>query len=631
MSFLHPEFLYFMLPPLFILFGFLLTQKEQQAQHFSQEVLQKLRVNANTLTLKARNGLFLLIGFLLIVALSGPIIKDGVVSIKAKSADIILALDISDSMLAEDVYPNRLELSKQKAIDFITLAPNERIGVLAFAKNAYLISPLSFDSRAVSFLLKQLNTTSITQKGTDMKTLLEVVDKSIQSGGKKYLLIISDGSDAEDFTKEIAFAKEKNIVVFVLGMGTSKGAPIKLADGSFIKYNDEIIVSKLNDAIATLATQSGGVYIENVKSQDDIKTMLREIARGSEKKELKSEEIARFIPLFYYPLGLALILLLIATSSMSKRVKVELPFAFLLFALMAYQPNAQAGLLDFNTLSKAKKAYENAEYENAAALYLEYAQSGDNPQSYHNAANALYKLNQYEEAIALYEKAHFTDKAQRAQNYANKGNAHVRMQSAEYLHKALEAYEKSLELQEDANTKENYEAVKKALQEQEKQENKDKQENQEQSKENQDEQKEQNQEKEKQEDTKQEEGDKQGGPEKQKEKQSQEEQNQDEAKSGEEDSQQTQKESDALKKEELQDEKKEAHEEKQEKEKLKELVPQENEKEVSQGEATQEDANKMSDAEEAKWIKELNLNQNSYMYILNEENKNQENKDEKPW
>ncbi|DAB30026.1 MAG TPA: VWA domain-containing protein, partial [Sulfurimonas sp. UBA12504] len=70
MSFLHPEFLYFMLPPLFILFGLLLTQKEQQAHFFSEEVLEKLRVNANTLTLRARNGLFFLICFLMIIALS---------------------------------------------------------------------------------------------------------------------------------------------------------------------------------------------------------------------------------------------------------------------------------------------------------------------------------------------------------------------------------------------------------------------------------------------------------------------------------------------------------------------------------------------------------------------------------
>ena len=289
-----------MLPPLFILFFLLLTQKEAQAHFFSDEVISRLRVSANTLTLKARNALFFLMGFFMILALAQPVINDGVVEVKAKSADIMIALDISDSMLAEDVYPNRLKLAKQKALELLKMAPNERIGVIAFARNSYLVSPLSFDHSAVGFLLKQLDTTSITQKGTDFLSMLEVVHNTINKEGKKYLLILSDGGDESDFSKEIKYAKENNIVVFVLGIGTPKGAPIKLEDGSFIKQKGEIIVSKLNEKSATLATQSGGVYIQSVKSDEDIKTMLKEIERLSEKKELKSEEIKRFIPLFYF-------------------------------------------------------------------------------------------------------------------------------------------------------------------------------------------------------------------------------------------------------------------------------------------------------------------------------------------
>jgi len=222
MSFLHPEFLYYMLPPLFILFALLLTQKESQAHFFSEEVMSKLRVSANTLTLKARNGLFLLMGFFMIIALAQPVINDGVVQVKAKSADIMIALDISDSMLGEDVYPNRLQLAKKKALELIKLAPNERVGVIAFAKNSYLVSPLSFDHSVVSFLLSQLNTTSITEKGTDFLSMLDVVDNSLENKSKKYLLVISDGGDSSDFANEIQSAKDKNIEVFVLGVGTTK-------------------------------------------------------------------------------------------------------------------------------------------------------------------------------------------------------------------------------------------------------------------------------------------------------------------------------------------------------------------------------------------------------------------------
>lgn len=654
MSFLHPEFLYFMLPPLFILFGFLLTQKGVEAEFFSEEVMKKLRVNANTMTLKARNGLFFLIGFLVIIALSGPIIKEGVVQIKAKSADIMIALDISDSMLAEDVYPNRLKLAKQKAIDFINLAPNERIGVIAFAKNSYLVSPLSFDHGAVNFLLSQLDTTSITQKGTDVKSLLEVVDTSIENNAKKYLLIFSDGSDAKDFSEEIAFAKEKNIIVFVLGMGTTKGAPIKLSDGNFIKYNGDIIVSKLNENIAKLAVESGGVYIENVKSQEDIKTMLSEIEKIGEQKELKSEEVARFIPLFYYPLGLALFLLLIATSSMSKRVKVALPSAYLLFGMFVFQPNAEAGLLDFMELKEAKTAYEKGDFSQAAELYEKHAQATGNAQSYFNAANSLYKQEKYDEAIKAYTAAHFQTQQARAQNYANIGNANAKLGNKESLENAMKAYEESLKLQEDKEVQENYEAVKKALHEQEKEEDQkeQKQENKEQDKQDKEQEK-QNKEENKEDKQKQQEQNKEGEKgsqdekkdsqqkedskdkedsqkkedEKSQEKSQENEQNK-EQKSKEESSKEAKKESETMKNDKKTQEKNEdAQADKKSKEDLKELTQDKNNAQKS----AQAGKEKMSDSEEEKWINKLNMNQNSYMYMLNNENKNEEKTDEKPW
>jgi len=318
--------------------------------------MEKLRVSGGALSLKARNLLFFSVGVLMVVALAAPVIPEGKVEVKAKSADIMIALDISDSMLAQDVYPNRLEFAKQKALELLRLAPNERMGIIAFAKNSYLVSPLSFDHTAVAFLLRKLSTESITEKGTDFLSLLEALDKQVKKESQKYLLLLSDGGDASDFSKEIAFAKEKGISVFVLAIGTSKGAPVKLQDGEFIKENGNILISKRNENIASLATKTGGVYIESSNSLEDVKAMLLEIEAHSEKKELKSEEIERFIPLFYFPLGAALLLLLIATSSMSKREKVGLPSAFLLAAFFGLQGELNAGLLDFMELKNAKSA-----------------------------------------------------------------------------------------------------------------------------------------------------------------------------------------------------------------------------------------------------------------------------------
>nr|WP_321268231.1 VWA domain-containing protein [uncultured Sulfurimonas sp.] len=623
MSFLHPEFMYYMLPPLFILFGFLLTQNEVQENFFSKEVIDKLRVSANTMTLRARNALFFLIGFFIIIALAQPVIDDGKVMVKAKSADIMIALDISDSMLAEDVYPNRLELAKQKAITLLSKSPNERVGVMAFAKNSYLVSPLSFDTSAVSFLLKQLDTTSITQKGTDFLSILDVFSKTQKGEGEKYLLILSDGGDSKEFSKEIAFAKKNKIVVFILGVGTKKGAPIKLKDGNFIKHHGEILVSKLNENISELATKTGGVYIQSTLASTDINTMLKEIKNISKEKELKSEEVHKYIPLFYFPVGIALLLLLIATSSISKRTKVNLP-SLLIASLIAFaSTDSRADLLDFMDLEDAKEAYEAGDYEKSAKLYGKYAEDSKNGEGFFNAGNSLYKQKKYKEALKAYERATFLtenedDENLRAKNLSNMGNAHAKSQD---LQKALESYEASLKIKEDKQTRENLEKVKELLKEQQKkdskdsdkkEDNKDKKEN---KKDNKDKSKDSNEA-----DKDSQEKDKSKNDDSSKSKDSKDnKQNKDEMKSKEE------KDSDAQKN-------KDAKKEQEKKEQLEKLDKDEDKKKSdSKGDAQNFSEQKMSDAEEKKWLDQLNLEKNTYLYKLGDQKPMEENYDEKPW
>lgn len=610
MSFLHSEFLYYMLPLIFILFGLLLTQKEAHATYFSNEVMQKLRVSSNTLTLKARNALFFLIAVLMTTALAGPVIKDGKIEVKAKSADIMITLDISDSMLAEDVYPNRLKLAKQKALELLQLAPNERIGVIAFAKNSYLVSPLSFDHEAVAFLLKKLDTNSITEQGTDFMSMLQVVDKSIKKDSKKYLLILSDGGDKKDFSQEIAFAKKKGIVIFVLGVGTPQGAPIKLENGEFIKQNGKIIVSKLNDKIADLATKTGGVYIQGVNSDVDIKAMLKEIERHSKKKELKSEQIEKYIPLFYYPLGLALLLLLIATSSLSKRVKVEVPSLFILGLLLFNSSSSYAGVLDFMHLDEAKKAYAQKNYAKSAEIYSAYAKKANHKESYYNAANALYKEGKYKKAVQNYEKATFNDKLSRAKNFANMGNAYAKIGNEASLKKAIESYKKSLKLYEDKDTRENLEAVKKALKKknQKKQQQKKNQKNKHKKNKN-------NKKNEKKQDNKNQNNE-------------QDSQN----KKGSKDSKKKEKKNEQRKSKKPSEEEKKQQNAQKQKETAEKKQKKDNKKPASVSAAQAvKIKNKMSDAEEAKWLKALNNNQNTYLYRLNQSSKKKENSNEKPW
>ncbi|HIP19537.1 MAG TPA: VWA domain-containing protein [Sulfurimonas sp.] len=605
MSFLHPEFLYYMSIPLLAFFLFILSRKSSQESCFSDTVMEKLRVSANTLTLKTRNWLFLVVAILMLIALSGPIIDEGTIEVKVKSADIMIALDISDSMLAEDVYPNRLKLAKQKALELLKLAPSERIGVIAFARNSYLVSPLSFDSNAVSFLLRELRTDSITEKGTNFLSMLEVVQKSVKKESKKYLLVLSDGGDSEDFSDEIAYAKEKNIVIFVLGLGTSKGAPIKREDGSFLKHNGKILISKLNENISSLATSTGGVYIESVNSNADIKAMLREIEAHSEKKELKSQEIQRYIPLFYYPLGLALLLLLVATSSVGKRNMQNRVAGLMTLLLFGFSPDANAGMMDFMLLNEAKEAYQTQEYKKAQELYTQYETLNKSNDAQYNRANAMYKQGKFKEAQKIYENIKFDVAQKQAKNYANLGNSYVKVKEKGSLKKAVEAYENSLKLQEDKQTRENLEAVKKAMQEQKKKQEKNK---------------------DKKDDKKKD--DNKDKSNKDKSDKSEKKDKSDKKDKDSKDDKKSDKKSDEEKsKEEKEKKDKDKQDKKEKKNETKELKDNNSTQQVQ----AKDMKDKMSDEEEKKWLKMLSKKQSTFLYKLNDNNKFEDNTDEKPW
>ncbi|MCD6191157.1 MAG: VWA domain-containing protein [Sulfurimonas sp.] len=628
MTFLHPEFIYYMLPVLIVLFILLIMQQESLEHYFSDSVMDRLRVNSNSLTLKARNSLFFLVGVLLILALANPVLENGKVKVKSTSADIIIALDISDSMLAGDIYPNRLESAKKKALELINKATKERVGVIAFAKNSYLVSPISFDSKTVSFLLSKLDTSSITQQGTNILTMLETVAKTNANRDKKYLLILSDGGDETDFSAEIDYAKENGITVFVLGMGTEAGAPIKKRDGSFIKYNDNIIISKLNESISELATETGGVYIQNTTSSKDIEAMLHEIIKNSEHKELKSQEIKRYVALFYYPIILAMLILLIAFSSIGKKVKHSMPVsAFILFALFLSSSPSVAGMFDFKKLDDAKKLYNSKEYNSSAQIYEKYAQKNSNGQAYYNAGNAYYKEKQYEKALSAYSYAKVEDKELKANKLSNMGNALARLGTKNTLERAIKHYEASLKIKEDKLTRENLEAVKKALEEnKEKSKKDDKADKDKKSKEQKTDEKGDNADeandtknKNKNKDSKNNDSSKSNKSDEEKNPDNKNKSDDSKSKGEGDDSDEDPSDSD------------EAGNAKQQAKELKDKKKEEIQKKENGGAASDSKLQGMSDAEEAKWLNKLNSKQNTYLYRLNEQKMKNKEKNEKPW
>jgi len=373
-----------------------------------------------------------------------------------------------------------------------------------------------------------------------------------------------------------------------------------------------------------------------------VRRILQEIEQHATKKELKSEKIEKYIPLFYYPLGLALLILLIATSSMTKREKVEVPSVFLLFGLMMFSPDAQAGLFDFAKLQEAKEAYEAQKYEKAAKIYEEYATTTGKHESYYNEANALYKQGKYKEALQKYQKAKLDTPTQRARNFANMGNAYAKMPNEENLKKAIKEYERSLKIEDDKDVRENLEAVKKALEQMKKQKQKQKQQNKNQNKQNKQKQDKKNQQKggDKKEPNKEQKQNKKDKQQNQQNKQNKQnssqnddkkQKNQDKKKNNDMKSkkpaQDKQKDANNQKKKPKEQPKKDTSKQKENKSSLEELK-----KEQNQNGIAQMKKEKMSDAEEKKWLKHLNAQQNTFLYMLNDPRKaKKENNNEVPW
>lgn len=616
MSFLYPIFIYLMLPILLILFYFIMTGTKESLSMFEQDVLDKLRSENKSLSRAARNTLFLMAFIFMIFALAQPVIKEGEITVEAKSADILIGIDISDSMKAEDRYPNRLDFAKNKAIDLIKQAAHNRIGVLAFAKHDYIVSPLSFDHSSVAFLLSKVKTGNITEKGTHLDSMIGSAISMLEHAAQKNLLLFTDGGDSEDFENEIALAKENGLRLFIIGIGSEKGSPVRSSDGGFVKHNGDILISKLNPQIKSLATQTGGVYIESVLGDGDIKAMLKEIENMTEKSTLKEEKIPQYIQLFYYPLAVATLFLFLAFSSFPQRRAKAIALFGLLFIGI---DDAKAGLLDFQKLQDAKESYAQEEYEKSSSIYESFAK--DSSEAAYNLGNTLYKTKEYQKALETYQSVQSKNPEIMAKSLHNSGNTHVKLHQYK---EALAAYEKALELQEDDETRENYDAVKKFLEEQQEDQKQDNNQGK-----NEEQKKDDSKEQDKQSDQSGDSSEK-SDSQQDKDKESKQDKGKDSTQKSDKDSS----EKNDQEKSKDKNKKNSSEQDKQDKEldqqKSEQKKDQESKQDDSEAKAVSVNMKKMSDLEAKKWLKMIQQSQKGHLYKM-QDAQHKEDENEKPW
>ena len=279
-------------------------RRRQETRAFVDDVLvDRVAYNRSLRKLRIRETLLLVGAGLLIVALANPRVGTRLVEVKREGVDIVVALDVSLSMRAEDITPSRLEKAKHEVQGFIQRLKGDRIGLVAFAGAAYLQCPLTTDYSAARIFLDVLDTDLIPVTGTAIAEALHTAIGAFQTEQttQKVIVLITDG---EDHTRKVAEAAkeaaEQGIVIYVIGMGTPEGEPIPIIDtkgghGGYKKDQEgTTVVSRLNEELLTeIADITKGAYYQGTPGENELDKIYNKIF-SMEKGEIEAREFADF-------------------------------------------------------------------------------------------------------------------------------------------------------------------------------------------------------------------------------------------------------------------------------------------------------------------------------------------------
>lgn len=264
----------------------------------------------------------------LILTLANPLIGTKLVEGKRQGVDVVILLDVSNSMKAEDVKPNRLERAKQMIIKLIDKLINDRIGIIVFAGEAYVQLPLTTDYAAAKLFTSYIDTDIIPTQGTAIGSAIELaVEKfNIEPQRKKAMIVITDGENHEDDAISAAeYAAKNNFVIHTIGMGTLTGGPIPIVRGGvkdFLKdENGSVVTTRLDPImLEKIATIGKGEFLLNSGVDPDLSAIVEKIAR-MEKKEYETKVFSNFETQYQYPLFAAILFLLLEILITDKKNK----------------------------------------------------------------------------------------------------------------------------------------------------------------------------------------------------------------------------------------------------------------------------------------------------------------------
>jgi Ca-activated chloride channel family protein len=241
-------------------------------------------------------------------------------TVKREGVDVVFAVDVSKSMLAEDIAPNRLEKAKRLVSEIINELASDRVGIIAYAGQAYPQLPITTDYGAAKMFLQSMNTDMLSSQGTAINEAIELAatyyDDEEQTN--RVLFVISDGEDHSEgaVLDAVELATDQGIQVYTIGVGGTKGAPIPIKRNGIVEslkkdIEGEVVITRLNEEILIeIAEEGNGAYIDGENTAAAVEA-IQEILSQMDKKEFEAKQFAEFQDQFQWFLGGALILLLL--------------------------------------------------------------------------------------------------------------------------------------------------------------------------------------------------------------------------------------------------------------------------------------------------------------------------------
>ena len=452
-----PIYLYLLavIPVLAVIRWLMVRQQKKRLRQFGDpDLVKELMPDVSRFRPLVKFCLLLMALSLLIVMLARPQFGTKISHEKRTGIETIIAMDISNSMLAEDVTPSRLDRAKMMVENLVDNFTNDKIGLIVFAGDAFIQLPITSDYVSAKMFLSSIDPSMMATQGTDIATAISMASRSFtqEEGIGKAIIVITDGEDHEGGALEAAKeAKDRDHRVYVLGVGSPKGAPIPIGNGDFMKDNTgQTVMTGLNEEMCRQIAQAGGgayIHVENNSSaQEKLDEELNKLAKKETETTIYSDYDEQF-----QAVGIIALLLLIIEAclmevknpllrnvSLFKRKKVA---TLLLLLLVAGAATAQS---DRQLVHKGNKQYRAGNYADAEVLYRKAIEKNNrNPQAVYNLGLALMKQQKDSAAVQQFMDAGKleTNPLRRALSYHNAG---VICQGKKMYGEAIDVYKEAL-------------------------------------------------------------------------------------------------------------------------------------------------------------------------------------------